>query len=249
VAKNILFTVLCLCLIPQLAVAGPLEDLLARNTKAVGGSENWALISNVRVQLDIVESDFRVSATYVATRQGSMRIDIQMDGKTAFSEGLHQGKAWKWTPAGGTEGQDGPSASALRNGIRFPGRFFTLQELHENGTRVTLEGDLFEADRRQWRVRVTLDDGFSRDYFIDDETALVVREHDRRAFHPSADPGEILIETRKEEPAWSEGTLYYKASQNINLQSGEWLATTRVNSIEHNIEIPENHFLPPPVSE
>ena len=244
-AKQILFTVLFLCLVPQPAVAGPLEDLLARNAEAVGGSENWTLISNVRVQLLIEEPDFSVSATYVATRQGNMRINIQMDGKTAFSEGLHQGKAWKWTPTGGAEKQDEVSASALRNGIRFPGRFFTLQELHESGTIVTLEGDLFEDDRRQWRVRVTLDDGFSKDYFIDEETALVAREHDRRAFHPSAGPDQILIETRKEEPAWSDGTLYFQTSRNINLETGEWLATTRVNSIERNIEIPESYFLPP----
>jgi hypothetical protein len=244
-AKRILLTVLFLCLLPWPVFAGPLEDLLARNAEAVGGSENWALISNVRVQLDIEGPDFKVSATYVATRQGNMRINIQMDGKMAFSEGLNQGKAWKWTPAGGAEQQDEASASALRNGIQFPGRFFTLQDLHQNGTRVTLEGELFENDRRQWRVRVTLEDGFSRDYFIDDMTAVVVREHDRRAFHPAADPDEVLIETRKEEPAWIDGTLYFQTSRNINLETGEWLATTRVKTIEHNIDLSEAYFLPP----
>ena len=246
--KRFLFTVLFLCVMPWQASAGQLEDLLARNAEAVGGTDNWTLISNVRVQLLIEEPDFSVNAIYVATRQGNMRINIQMDGKTAFSEGLHQGKAWKWTPAGGAEEQDDVSASALRNGIRFPGRFFTLQELHESGTRVTLEGDLFEDDRRQWRVRVTLDDGFSKDYFIDDETAMVAREHDRRAFHPAANPDEIPIETRKEEPAWVANTLYFRVSRNINLATGEWLATTTVKSAERNVEIPENYFLPPPVS-
>ncbi len=245
--KRFLFTVLFLCVMPWQVSAGQLEDLLARNAKAVGGSDNWALISNVRIQLDIEEPDFKVSAVYVATRQGSMRINIQLNGKTMFSEGLHQGQAWKWTPEGGARQQDEVSAAALRHGIQFPGRFFTLQELHQNGTRVTLEGDLFEDDRRQWRVRVTLEDGFSKDYFIDDETAMVAREHDRRAFHPAADPDEIPIETRKEEPAWVANTLYFRVSRNINLATGEWLATTTVQSAERNVEIPENYFLPPSV--
>lgn len=247
--RKFLFIALFLCVLPWQASAGQLEDLLARNAEAVGGADNWARISNVRVHLDIEEPDFNVGAIYIATRQGDMRIDIRMNEKTVFSEGLYQGKAWQWTPEGGTEQQDEASAAALRHGILFPGRFFTLQDLQQNGIQVTLEGDLFDDNRRQWRVRVTLEDGFSRDYFIDDETALVSREHDRRAFHPAADPDEILIETRKEAPAWVANTLYFRVSRNINLETGEWLATTTVKSAERNVEIPENYFLPPPVAE
>lgn len=247
--RKFLFAALFFWVLPWQASAGQLEDLLARNADAVGGADNWARISNVRVHLDIEEPDITISANYVATREGNMRINIQMDGKTVFSEGLNQGQAWQWTPKGGTEQQDEAYAAALRHGIEFPGRFYTLQDLQQNGTEVTLEGDLFDDNRRQWRVRVTLEDGFSRDYFIDDETALVAREHDRRAFHPTADPDEVLIETRKTEPAWVADTLYFRVSRNINLETGEWLATTTVQSAERNVEIPENYFLPPPVAE
>ena len=52
----------------------------------------------------------------------------------------------------------------------------------------------------------------------------------------------MLIETRKEEPEWVNGVLLYRVSRNINLESGEWLATTRVQSFEHNIEIPDAYF-------
>lgn len=233
---------LLLCLAPAIARAGNLEELLARNEEAIGGAENWSRIENVRVRLTIEEPDFKVDAIYVASRDGSMRIDILQDGQTVFREGLDAGTAWQWTQPDGVSFQDEQSAAALRHGIEFPGRFFTLLDLHRNGAPVTLEGQVLEGESTQWRVRVTLADDFSRDYFIDDTTGLIVREHDRRAFHPAADPKAVLIETRKEEPEWVNGVLLFRVSRNINLESGEWLATTRVQSFEHNIDIPEGYF-------
>jgi hypothetical protein len=233
---------LLLCLAPVVSLAGNLEELLARNEKAIGGAENWARIENVRVRLTIEEPDFQVDAVYVAARSGSMRIDIQQDGQTVFREGLDAGTAWQWTQADGVSIQNDQSSAALRHGIEFPGRFFTLMDLYRNGTTVTLEGQVLEGENTQWRVRVTLADDFSRDYFIDDTTALILREHDRRAFHPAADPTAVLIETRKEEPEWVNGVLLFRVSRNINLETGQWLATTRVHSFEHNIELPEGYF-------
>jgi hypothetical protein len=95
----------------------------------------------VRYLLTIKEPSFEVTGTYVATRDGSMRIDIEADGQRVFSEGVHDGQAWQWTAGEG----------------------IALQDLHQSG-------------------------------------------------------------------------------ENVNLDSGEWLATTRVRSIEHNIEIPEGYF-------
>jgi hypothetical protein len=240
--KAITALLLVFCLVPATLIAGDLEELLARNDAAVGGSENWAKIQNVRVQLTIEEPDFKVEATYIATRTGNMRIDIMTDGQRAFSEGLEAGKAWQWSPADGLKSQNKQSAAALRHGIEFPGRFYTLMGLYRNGTSVSLEGQVLEGDRTQWRIRVTLADEFSRDYFIDDETALIAREQDRRAFHPAADPNTVIIETRKEEPDWLNGVLLFQVSRNINLKTGAWLATTRVHSAEHNVDIPEGYF-------
>ncbi len=240
--KAIKSLLLLICLAPAVSLTDDLEGLLARNQEAIGSADNWARIENVRVRLTIEEPDFQVDATYAAARSGSMRIDIQQDGRTVFREGLDEGNAWQWTQADGVSIQNEQSAAALRHGIEFPGRFFTLMDLYRNGTEVTLEGQVLEGESTQWRIRVTLADDFSRDYFIDDKTALVTREHDRRAFHPAADPTAVLIETRKEEPEWVNGVLLFRVSRNINLETGEWLATTRVHSFEHNIELPEGYF-------
>ena len=238
------FIAIILFLIPVGTLAGDLEDLLARNAIAHGGPENWARIENVRYLLTINEPSFEVTGTYVATRDGSMRIDIEADGNRVFSEGLHDGQAWQWTTGEGITLQDDQSAAALRHGIELPGRFFTLQDLHQSGEKVTLEGAVYEQDQRQWQVRVILEDGFSHDYYIDDSSAQIIRERDYRAFHPGVDSTRVTVETRKQEPLWVDGILSYSVNKNVNVDSGEWLATTRVRSIEHNIVIPKDYFLP-----
>ena len=69
-----------LLLVPFGAAAEELDSLLARNAEAHGGAENWAAIKNVRYRLTIIEPAFEVEGRYVATREGSMRMDIMADG-------------------------------------------------------------------------------------------------------------------------------------------------------------------------
>ena len=105
-----------------------------------------------------------------------MRIDIENDGQRVYSEGLQDGQAWQWTPGDGVTVQDVQAAAALRHGIDLPGRFLTLLEAREQGAALTLLGKVSFQDRRQWKLRLTLPDGFSRDYFIDSKSARVVRD-------------------------------------------------------------------------
>ncbi|HET6592809.1 MAG TPA: hypothetical protein VFG48_07825 [Xanthomonadales bacterium] len=75
---------------------------------------NFARIHNTRILPTISEPGFGVSGTSVATREGSMRIGIDAEGRRVFSEGLHNGQAWRCTPRGGFEQQDAAAASNFR---------------------------------------------------------------------------------------------------------------------------------------
>jgi hypothetical protein len=224
--------------------AQDLDAILELNAAAHGGADNFKRIENVRFQLTISEPGFEVSGTYVATRHGSMRIDIEADGQRVFSEGLHQGQAWQWKPGSGFEDQDGEAAAALRHGIDSPGRFFTMNQVRERGATITLEGAVPEGDPQQWQLRIVLPDGFSRDYFIDQESGRTVRERDYRAFHPALDATRETVETRFDGELWMDGVLRFTRSENINADTGDWLGTTSVRSVEHNIDIAEGHFQP-----
>jgi hypothetical protein len=224
--------------------AQDLDAILAKNTAAHGGQEAFARIENIRYRLKIREPGFEVSGTYVATRQGNMRIDIEAGGQPVFSEGLHQGHAWQWTPGTGFEEQDDAAAAALRHGIDFPGRFFSMEEVRERGADITLVGEVAEAERPEWQLRLVLPDGFSRDYFVDQASGITVRERDYRAFHPAVDATKETVETRFENELWVGGLLYFTTTENINAENGEWLGTTEIRSVEHNVELNDSYFEP-----
>lgn len=234
--------VLLLILNPPGARAEPFDDILARNAAAHGGIEAHQRVANVRYRLHIREPGFEVDGLYVATREGDMRIDIHADGQRVFSEGLQDGRAWQWTPGGGVTPQDAEAAAALRHGIELPGRFFTLLEVRERGAQVVFVGEVSDQGQQQWQWRVTLPDGFSRNYFIDPGSGRTVRERDRRSFHPAVDPTVATVETRYSDGVWINGLLVFRRSENVNLDNGEWLSTTEVLSTEHNVELPAEYF-------
>ena len=241
------------------AQAADLDTILADNSEAHGVA-HYAEINTVRHRLLIKEPTFQVEGTYTAARDGRMRIDIYAGGERVFSEGLNGECGWAWRPGqGGPEEQPeagpqiepcvGPDeTAALRHGTQMPGHFFTLEDVRDRGAKVELIGeernDLEGDSGAEWQVRVTLPDGFQRDYFIDQESKLIVRARDRRAFHPGVDPTEITVESRYSEPRIIDGVLRYMRHENVNVDTGEWLGTTTVLMIEHNVEISEGIFEP-----
>jgi hypothetical protein len=119
-----------------------------------------------------------------------------------------------------------------------------MEQARERGATITLVGAVTEGDRQQWQLRLVLPDGFSRDYFIDPQTWRAVRERDHRAFHPAIDDTKETVETRYQGESWMDGVLRFTRSDNSNADTGEWLGTTQVRSVEHNIEIGNDYFQP-----
>lgn len=219
-----------------------LGEILARNAEAMGGDAAFEAIENVRFRLDIREPTFEVTGTYVASRTGEMRLDIEADGQRVFAEGLDDGVAWQWSPDGGVTLAGEAGAASLRNGIEAPGRFWTLQQLRARGARVELLEPGPLAHPGEWQLRLTRSDGSVVDYLVDRASYLVTREVSRRAFHPDADATEVLIETVHSEPVTVDGVLRFRREEQRNLETGEWLGTTVVREIEHNVELAPDYF-------
>jgi len=85
---NRIYLIVCLLVLSFPGVAQDLESILEKNTEAHGGAGNFETIGNVRFQLVTREPGFEISGTYVATRDGNMRFDIEAGGQRVFSEGL-----------------------------------------------------------------------------------------------------------------------------------------------------------------
>ena len=207
------------------------------------------------MELLISEPTYEVRGTYLASREGLMRIDVYAGETRVFAEGIAPECAWSWSPnqppgvRGGCVGE--AEAAALRHGIELPGLFYTLRDVRDRGAGIQLIGPVGSASGPEWQLRVTLEDCFTRDYFLDQETHRIPRARDFRAFHPAVDPTEVLIETRFESPVWIEGVLRYERQVNLNVNTGGELGTTTVLDLEFNPEISAEIFeaeFPGPIS-
>jgi hypothetical protein len=233
---------LSLAAVPAVGQADELDDLLGCNAEALGGAAAFEAIDNLRVELDISEPTFEVKGTYVASREGYMRIDIFAGEQRVFAEGLNAGGAWQWNPEGGVKATSAAGAAALRNGIEGPGRFWTLASLRERGLGVELlePGALARPEERQ--LRLTRADGSTLDYLLARETCLPTREVSWRAYHPDVDPTEVQVETTFNEPVPVDGVLRFRRGESRTLDTGDWLGTTKVLSVEHNVDLAEDFF-------
>ena len=206
------------------ALAADLDTILDKNAQAHGGAAAYESIQSIRHQLHIKEPTFEVEGTYFATRDDQMRIDIYAGEDRVFAEGLFGGCAWEWTPGQSAEELGAcvgeTATAALRHGIEMPGHFHTLKDVRDRGAKVELIGEVEIDTGSEWQVRLTLSDGFSRDYFIDQKTYRLTRARDHRAFHPGVDPTEVNVETRYEAPEFVDGVLRFKRQVNVNTDTG-----------------------------
>jgi hypothetical protein len=224
------------------ANADPLGDILRCNAEALGGDDAFARVDNLRIELDIEEPGFEVTGTWVGSRDGRMRIDVHAGGERVFAEGLDGERAWQWTPGDGVSLSDAQGKAALRHGIEAPGRFYTLQQLRARGARIELLEPGSQARGGEWQIRLAREDGTDIDFFLDRSSCLLTREVSHRAFHPDIDRTEVLIQTVHGEPVEVDGVLRFRLGESSNLATGEWLGTTRVRAVQHNVVLAEAFF-------
>ncbi|MEE4174888.1 MAG: hypothetical protein V2I57_11605 [Xanthomonadales bacterium] len=241
---------LATCVLPFLVVGShastaDLDTILERNSAAHGGVA-FERIDSVRVELLISEPTVEVRGTYLATRDGLMRMDIYAGANRVYAEGISPECAWSWSlnPRAGEPGGcvDDRKAAALRHSLELPGLFYTLRDVRDRGAAVELIGSVGTAAGPEWQLRGTLDDGFTQDYFIDQATNQVTRTRDYRAVQPTSDAAEVLIETRFESPIWIERVLHFERQVNVNVNTGEELGSTTVLELEFNPEISAETF-------
>ena len=232
----------CVAVWGTAAADSALNDILACNAAAVGGEQALERIDNLRIRLEIREPTFEVTGTYIASRDGEMRIDIEAGGERVFAEGLIDGRAWQWTPDAGVDASRPEGAAALRHGIESPGRFWTLGQLQARGLGIKLVEAGPPARDGEWQLRLTRADGSALDYFLDRESCLPTREVTQRAFHPDVDATEVSVETVFSEPEWFDGVLRFRRGESRNLDTGEWLGTTAILDVEHNVPLPDGLF-------
>lgn len=230
-------------ILAAIAVANPLraestpltvDEIIARNTEAMGGREVWAAVQAVKISLHVSNPEFEVDGVYCAARPGRMRIDITAEGKRVFAESFDGAKGWQWQEGKEQKETGAAPTAALRHGVELPGNLFGLHELKQRGHRVELTGRETIDGVEFYALRVTLADGYETALFVDPRTWRITRRRDVRALHPDQDPTPITIESRKSDFRQVAGVWFAFASEDVDLATGKVIESTKVKEIKLN---------------
>ena len=209
------------------------DEIIERNTQAMGGRSIIEAVQSIEVDLHIVDADFEVDGKYRAARPGRMRIDIAADGKQVYTEAFDGTRGWQ-SKGTAVEEASSKGTAALRHGIELPGKLFGLHELRQRGHRVDLAKRETIDGANYYALRVTLTDGYTTTLYVDPNSWLIMRRRDVRPLHVDVDPTPATIEARFSDFRKIDGALFAFVSTDTDLATGKILETTRVRSVKLN---------------
>ena len=219
----------------QLSAQSPLtlDDIIARNTNAMGGKEKLESLHSVEISLHITDPTFEVDGIYHAARPGKMRIDIIADGKRLYMERFDAEKGWQWNGKEEKE-EGGVPTAALRHGVELLGNLFGLHEMQKRGHRLEL-GDRETIDGVDYYVvRVTFADGYKTSLYLDPKDWRITRRREVRALHPDVDPTPTTIETRYFDFRQVDGFWFAFANEDVDLRTAKVIESAQIKEIKVN---------------
>lgn len=223
---------------------GSLGWIVDQHTMARGGSGAIEAVRAIGMELTIVEPEFTVDARYVATRDGSMRVDVSAEGERVFTEALDHGQAWSKQQGPDAPAQPGSAAgaAALRHGVEAPLKLFGLHEMPQRGHRLALTGREPLDGVDYYVIDATLDDGYRTTYYLSPTTWLIERERQYRALHVDVNPAPDWIETLYEDYRRVAGVQYSFRQVERKVATGDVLATNTIRDIQVNPDIDPSWF-------
>jgi hypothetical protein len=230
-----------------LAVAGcnraraTIDEIIDRNTKAMGGRAAIEAIHSIEVSLHISDPGVEVDGIYYAARPGRMRIDVSVAGKHVFTEAFDGQRGWEWD---GKESKacSSKATAALEHGVELPGKLFGLHELKQRGHQIELVGREKVEGINYYLLAVTLRDGYRTTLYVDPTTWLNTRRRDFRPLHVDIDPTPTTIEQRSSDFREISGVRFAFAGSETDLKTGKVLETSRIKSIKINPLIDPSFF-------
>jgi hypothetical protein len=219
-----------------------IDQVIERNTDAMGGRIAIEAVKSLEVESHISDPGFEVDGIYRAARPGRMRIDVQAGGKHVFTEAFDGERGWQWKGSGEPVEAGPKAAAALRHGLELPGKLFGLHELKGRGNRIELVGRETLDAINYYVLRLTLSDGYNTSLYVDPQSWLVTRRRDIRPLHVDVDPTPTVIEQRMSDFRQIAGVQFAFISSETDLKTGKLLENARVKRITVNPTLDQSIF-------
>ena len=174
-------------------------------------------------------------------RPNIRRVNWRLDGSLYGAEGFDGRRPWEIAVGESlARTLDGVKADAARRGAEFDESFV---DYAAKGHRVAWIGRDRLDDRVVDHVRVTLPDGWIKDYYFDSKTGLIAALSKSMPVHGEGEAVTSL--TRYLDYRRVSGVLMPHAAEERDPKTGELMSANRWASIEANVEITGDQLEPP----
>ena len=239
------FSLLILVYVPVATVSGQSADpLIDKYLKARGGYEKLKAIKTLRMTGTYQEGKSSFG-TYIEWKRPSFRVVVVGIPNEVYREG-YNGTSWEFSAPSGELKITQPSSAAgmaARRGAEFDE---SIIDYRQKGHRVELVGQEGLNGKDVYHLRVTLSDGWVKDYYLDAETYLIVALRKAMPLHAAGPAIESLSTYEDYRPV--AGVLFPHAFVERNTATGAVMNTLRWDLIEANIKIDDNQFNPPTIT-
>lgn len=231
---------------PRLAFASTadlgLNEIIRRHVAARGGAAALDRVRSCAIDVDIEEGGQTLQGRYKADVNGTVRIDVYVNGRWGGSEGVDREGVWLWP---GNEAAARPSvatgaANALHHGAE--NHLIGLHRFAERGHRLrlmpaeTIDGVAHPV------IEVVYTTGHTSYFYVDPSSWMLARRRDQRAYHPDVDSTQRRVETRFSDFQAVDGVVAAHANTDIDLANGSVLSSNRVTRRSLNPQLADEQF-------
>ena len=156
------------------AHAQTVDEIVAKNLQAKGGTEKWKAVNSVKMTGTVTMQGMELPLTVYAKRPNSNRQEIVLQEKRVV-QAFDGTTAWMINPMTGSDeplALPGPAAEMMKNGADFDG---ALIDYKSKGHTIELVGKEKLAEKDVYHLKVTLKGGHVQHYFLDAETGIELK--------------------------------------------------------------------------
>ena len=219
------------------------DEIINKYIKARGGYKKLKAIKTLRMTGTYQEGK-NTFGTYIEWKRPWFRVVVVGVPDEFYREGFN-GTSWEYSlPTKALKITEPSSAAgtATRRGAEFDE---SIIDYRAKGHRVYFVGQERLAGKNVYHLRVTLRDGWAKDYYLDTESYLIVALRKAMPLHATGPDIESL--TMYEDYRSVAGVLYPHSFVERNTRTGAILNTLHWKEIEANVEIDDRQFDPPTV--
>ena len=211
------------------AQAPPADSVFARYYRAIGGLDRLLAVSTRRMWGTYVEGSLVARTDIAWARPESRRVNIHAP-RFEYAEG-YDGHTWEFNFQTRRLVVDtGAAADAGRRGAEFDESFVGHEQ---KGHTVAVVGVERFRDREATRIRVSLADGWTKEYLFDQESGLIVALRKAMPIHATGPVIESL--TTYEDWRSVDGLLVAHRFVETETTTGRMLNTLQWDSIRTNV--------------